>query len=91
MEKYFTIPVNIKKGQATLVLDEKIVEKLNLGESREIYACFTEHGLEFQKMVSVDLEIDKDILYMLSELAKKQNRTMDEIFAETLAKIGFNK
>ena len=91
MDKYFTIPVTHKDGEATLVFNKEIVEKLNLGEVKNIHARFTESGLELQKMVSIDVDIDEDILKTLTEMAKKENKTIDEIFVEALDKIGFNK
>lgn len=85
MSDYFQIPVAKRGDGYTVILDEDIVEKLNLGpDCKNIYAKYTEKGLEIDKMTSVDLELDDKTYAILEKMAEEQNISVQELVIKSL-------
>ena len=88
MSDYFQIPVAKRGDGYTVILDEDIVEKLNLGpDCKNIFVQYTEKGLEIQKMVNVDLDLDESALRVLERAAKEQDMSIQELVIKSLEKI----
>jgi hypothetical protein len=91
MSEYFKIPIGLATDGVTINLNQELADKLNLADSKNVYARLTENGLEIQKMVSVDLEIEDSVFEVLTNMAKEKNVTINDLILETLENAGLNE
>ncbi len=91
MSEYFKIPIGLTTDGVVINLDQELADKLNLADSKNVYARLTENGLEIQKMISVDLEIEDNVFEVLTNMAQEKNVTINDLILETLENAGLNE
>lgn len=91
ISEYFKIPIGLATDGVVINLSQELADKLNLADSKSVYARLTENGLEIQKMISVDLEIEDSVFEVLTNMAQEKNVTINDLILETLENAGLNE